>query len=158
MNLDNPFESFSKSAFRLEALPQYIVENEKAAFNTFKLSGQVPTVANTDWPKLVKHSVDSGKSIKRLRLLSDTLTPYEQYELLSYPGLDVGEEIKINARSTYEDKYLYDFWLFDNKYITQMNYKDDGTYIDKVTRIATAEELKAYSYWLSVFEESEIIE
>ncbi len=158
MNIDNPFETFIDTAFRLEALPQYIVENEKDAFNKFKVSGELLDGANSDWEKLVRANIASGKSMKRLRLLSDDLTLYEQFELQSYSGLGAGEEIRINYRSQYKNQYLYDFWFFDNEYITQMNYADDGTYIDQVTHKANDEEKKMLTYWMSVFEESDSIE
>jgi len=158
MNIDNPFETFDEIAFRLEALPQYIVENEKEAYGKFKLSGEITNESDSEWEKLVKANIESGKSMKRLRLLSDELTPYEQFELLSYPGIGVGEEIRLNGRSLYKDKYLYDFWFFDNEYITQMNYGVDGTYIDSVTRKANDEEKQALIYWMSVFDDSDLLE
>jgi len=158
MNIDDPFKTFNETAFRLEALPQYIVDNEKEAFAQFKLSGEVTTDSDSEWAQLVKANIESGKSMKRLRLLSDELTPYEQFELLSYPGIGVGEKIRVNARSLYENKYLYDFWFFDNEYITQMNYGADGAYIDNVTREAKDNEKKMLAYWMSVFEESDILE
>lgn len=158
MNIDNPFETFTHTAFRLEALPQYIVENETANFSNFKDSGKLLDNTNSDWAKLVRSNIESGKSMKRLRLLSDELTPYEQFEILSYSGIKAGEEIRINARSLYKNQYLYDFWFFDNEYITQMNYDYDGTYIDKVTRKANDEEKKMLAYWMSIFEESNPIE
>ena len=158
MNIDNPFETFNETAFRLEALPQYIVENEKEAFGKFKLSGEVTNESDSGWAKLVKSNIESGKSMKRLRLLSDELTPYEQFELLSYPGISHGEEIRVNARTSYEHEYLYDFWFFDNKYITQMNYGVDGKYIDNITRKANDEEIKMLTYWMNAYEKSDILE
>ena len=158
MNTDNPFETFTRTAFRLEALPQYIVENETADFSNFKDSGRLPDNARSDWARLVKSNIKSGKSMKRLRLLSDELTPYEQFEILSYSGIKSGEEIRVNPRSLYEENYLYDFWFFDNEYITQMNYAQDGTYVDKVTRKANDEEKKMLAYWMSIFEVSNPIE
>ena len=158
MNTDNPFETFQQEAFRLEALPHYIVEDEKEAFSRFKQFGELTYQSDSEWTRLVKTNVASSKSMKRLRLLSSELTPYEQFELLSYPGVDAGEEIRVNARSLYEDKYLYDFWFFDNEYITQMYYGVDGVYIDKVTRKANDDEKKMLAYWMSIFEESDVLE
>jgi len=158
MNIDNPFETFTKTAFRLEALPQYIVDNEKEVFAKFRSSGELSKNPDSKWAKIVKFNIESGKSMKRLRLLSDELTTYEQFELLSYPGIGLGEEIRVNARSSYKDKYLYDFWFFDNEYITQMHYGVDGTYINNVTRKASDEEKKKLIYWMSVFEKSDILE
>jgi len=158
MNIDNPFETFTKTAFRLEALPVYIVANEKEAFKEFTLSGKLPDTTTSNWARVVKENVSAGKSMKRLRLISDELTVYEQYELLAYSGIKSGEGIRLAARSLYESAYVYDFWFFDNEYITQMNYEADGTYIDSDTRRATNEEKGMFDYWLKVFDESDILE
>ena len=158
MNIDNPFETFEKSAFRLEALPQYIVENEKHEFSSFKSLGRVPVNPNPEWANLVKTNIKSGKSMKRLRLLSDELTLYEQFELQSYPGIQYGEEIRINARSKYKDTYLYDFWFFDDEYIARMNYEDDGTFISFEVKKATKEEKANFRSWLDVFNRSSLLE
>jgi len=104
MDSNNPFETFTKTAFRLEALPIYVVDNEKEAYEEFITSGKVSEDTASDWVKTVKANVSAGKSVKRLRLLSDELTPYEQYELLAYPGIRSGEQIRLNARSLYSDR------------------------------------------------------
>ena len=158
MDSSNPFETFTKSAFRLEALPVYVVDNEKEAYKEFITSGKLPEETASDWATIVKANVSAGKSMKRLRLLSDELTPYEQYELLAYPGIRSGEQIRLNTRSLYSDRYVCDFWFFDNKYITQMNYEIDGTYINSETRKANEEEKKMLEYWLGVFDNSNTLE
>ncbi|MDB5162986.1 MAG: hypothetical protein JWN28_593 [Candidatus Saccharibacteria bacterium] len=157
MDINNPFETFSKTAFRLEALPEYIVDSEKAAFKEYLSSGKIHDKSASSWAKTVNENIQAGKSLKRLRLISDELTSYEQYELLAYPGIKFGEEIRLNARTVYQDDYQYDFWFFDKKYISQMKYEVDGTYLSSETRIANKEEREMLDYWMSVFEESEII-
>ena len=42
MDTNDPFNTFHKSAFRLEALPQYLVNYENVAFEKFKASGVLP--------------------------------------------------------------------------------------------------------------------
>lgn len=157
MNISQPFETFERTAFRLEALPQYIVDGEYGDFLRFKMTGELPISSGSEWADIVKLCVESGKSIKRLRLVSDVLTVYEQYELQSYPGIQFGEEIRVNARSLYESKYLYDFWFFDDEYIALINYKDDGTFISLETRKASDKEKNNLQSWLKVFKESTLL-
>lgn len=154
MDMNNPFETFQKTAFRLEALPQYLVDDEKDAFAQFQQDGSLPKEPMSDWSHLVDANVKNGKTMKRLRLISDKLTPYEQFELQIYSGIEYGEDIRLNARHIYAKDYLYDFWFFDDEYISQINYESDGTFIGFDTRIATDEEKLAYKYWLDVFEKS----
>ena len=136
----------------------YVVDNEKESYKEFIASGKIAEESASDWAKIVKANVSAGKSMKRLRLLSDELTVYEQYELLAYPGIRSGEQIRLSARSLYSDRYMYDFWFFDNEYITQMNYEADGAYINSDTRKANEEEKSMLHYWLGVFDNSNILE
>jgi len=154
MNINKPFETFEKTAFRLEALPTYIVENEKQAVETFKTTGQLIKNDASRWADIVADNVGMGKSMKRLRLLSDELTVYEQYELQAYPGIQHGEDIRVNARSSYAKEYLYDFWFFDDAYIAQMQYEPDGTFMHMDIRTASNEEKHMLEYWLSIFNQS----
>ncbi len=158
MDLNNPFATFTKTAFRLEALPVYVVDNEKEAFEEFISSGKLSENSSSDWSRTVEENVSAGKSMRRLRLISDELTLYEQYELLAYPGIKSGEEIRINSRSAHKGAYLYDFWFFDSEYITQMNYEADGTYINSDTRKANEKEKEMLYYWMSVFDSSGTLE
>lgn len=155
MDINNPFETFQTSAFRLEGLPQYLVEDEKVAFDTFQKTGEVPVFFDSDWESLVRTNRESGKTMKRLRLLSDELSDYETFETQIYTGPKAGEEIRANLRSLYANHYRYDFWLFDDHWMAEVMYEDDGTFVKFDMREATELELEQYHYWLEVFNESE---
>lgn len=154
MNIDNPFETFEKSAFRLEGLSQYLVENEKVAFNHFTETGESPDFFDSEWSELVKRNTQAGKTMYRLRLLSDELSEYEKFETKIYTGPSVGEEIRANLRSAYANSYRYDFWLFDNYWIAEVIYEKDGTFVKFDLRVATNDELKYAGYWQEVFDHS----
>ena len=157
MNINNPFETFEHKAFRLEGLPQYFVEEEALDFQKFKDTGELSNNKDSEWKQLVKKSIDKSKSIQRLRLISDELTQYEQFELQTYPGIEVGEEIRINSRFEYKDKYIGDFWFFDDKYIAEISYEDDGTFVSLNTKIATNKEIELCHYWINVFKQSSLL-
>jgi hypothetical protein len=158
MDINNPFETFETSAFRLEALPQYLVEKEKASYLAFKTSGDKPTYFNREWSELVARHVKAGRSMRRLRLLSDELTDYERFETQVYSGLSAGEEIRANLRSQYAEAYRYDFWLFDNRWIAEVKYEEDGTFVAFETREASKKELAYAEYWIEVFDQSEFLD
>lgn len=151
MDINKPFETFEKSAFRLEGLPHYIVKEEKEPIKYFHETGVI-RMSDSSWPDLVSKNIKAGKKMERLRLLSDKLTDYERYELQAYRGPGVGETIRTDLKSEYADKYSYDFWFFDDEWIAQVNYKEDGTFVNFDIRKATDEEKEMFRYWHSVFE------
>jgi hypothetical protein len=151
VDINNPFETFEKYAFRLEALPQYIVSEEWDSFDYFLATGLVRH-SDSSWPELIKKNVAAGKKMERLRLFSQKLTDYERYETQSYRGPGVGERIKVALRNDFVEKYLYDFWFFDDKWIAQVNYEADGTFINFDVRPATNDEIEMFKYWHSIYE------
>ena len=150
MDPSNPFETFERTAFRLEALPQYIVENEKEAFAHFLETGEI-MLKDTDWQDLVAKNIAAGKKMERLRLFSKDLTDYERYEIEAYPGPKAGEVIRTALRKEYELEYRYDFWFFDEVWIAQVNYETDGTFVNFDVRVATEEEKQMFNDWYDVF-------
>lgn len=151
MDIKNPFETFEHSAFRLEALPTYVVPEEKKSFEEFQRTGLVGEL-KSDWSRVVLKNATAGKKMERLRLLSRDLSDYERYEIQAYSGPKNGESIRTALRDEYSDQYKYDFWFFDEQWIAHVHYETDGTFIDFDMRRASAEELEMYRYWRSVFE------
>lgn len=149
MDLSKLFDTFQDSAFRLEGLSAYSVPEETDALRYYSEYSHAPEGFNDDWATFVKEKVSTGKTMQRLRLLSDELTEYEKFETSSYSGLQNGEDIRIAKRS--EHPFEYDFWLFDNKWIARMNYDTAGTFLGCEISEVSSEDLQTISYWLSIF-------
>lgn len=147
----NPFETFQHSAFRLEGLPVYRVDEEKCAFDHFLATGEALAV-NAEWATLVATNIAAGKKMERLRLFSRQLTDYERFETQAYNGPTAGEVIRTATREDYEKPYRYDFWMFDEQWIAQMVYEDDGSFVNMLIREATSEDISHYDYWRNQFE------
>lgn len=130
------FTTFKKSAFRLETLPQTLVDRHDAAFEAFLNGTPLPLNQNEKWCQLIRESADEGKTFSRVHILPEKLTPYLRYEiewgyvfnvaagsdirLLEYPN--VTEEIRQAAKQ--------DYWLFDNETVVLMDYtQEDGRYL-----------------------------
>ena len=94
--------------------------------------------------------------MERLRLVSEPLSNYENFELRSYLGVVAGEKIHIANRDDYD--YKYDFWFFDNKWITRMNYSADGSFIDSETSKANKSEIDMFNYWYGVYKKSKMLD
>lgn len=90
-----------------------------------------------------------------MQALSDQLTDYEKFETQIYAGPGVGEEIRVNLRSNYIEKYEYDFWLFDNKWIAKIIYEKNGTFVKFDFHKVTKGELEHFMHWQDIFNQSD---
>jgi hypothetical protein len=156
MDINNPFETFETTAFRLEGLPQYRVKEEVGALKYFNKYGKVPGNIDSKWAKLVEKNMSDGKTMERLLLLSDPLSNYENFEIHAYSGTRAGEKIHVAKRDDYD--YKYDFWFFDKKWITRINYTDDGSFIGFDTSKASESDIDMFEYWYAVFNKAKSIE
>lgn len=156
MTITEIFENFHDEAFRLECLPEYLVESETAAINTFTEAGVMPKDLNQDWLAIIGKSVSQSKSIKRLRLLSKELTDYEKFELAAYkPNIDIGEDIRFAFRDDYEN--YQDFWIFDIQWMAVLDYDKNGKFVSVSVRKATHLDIVSANYWKSIFNRSPLI-
>lgn len=154
MTFDDLFSGFRHEAFRLERLPQYLVDFERVEFEEFKTTGEIPENFNDDWHRLIRACRSAGKSMKRLRLLSENHSDYERFELSAYPSsVAAGEDIRFALRKDYRESP--DFWIFDEEWIALMDYGPYGEYLGQEIRKATTSEMEEVAYWMSVFESAD---
>lgn len=128
--LSEAFGSFTQSAVRLEGLGVYAIPEEGKAFSTFLAGGTPDMSFLEEWLSTVSDAVASGKAMRRLRMLDDPPTAYEQFELqVGYPlSIRSGEEIRTLGRREIEVA-LPDSWIFDELYVFEMLYSDAGEYL-----------------------------
>ncbi|MFJ7245427.1 DUF6879 family protein [Kitasatospora sp. NPDC098652] len=124
------FETFERTAFRLETLPLYDVDDEREEFADF-LAGKGLASESSDNP-WVRSMTDLGKRVTRVHVLRSPLSDYLRYELASYPGnIAAGESIGIidTARQVVVGLPDHDFWLFDDARVYRMHYTDAGQFV-----------------------------
>ncbi|MGY1451747.1 DUF6879 family protein [Streptomyces sp. SS8] len=124
------FETFERTAFRLETLAVYDVDEEREEIERF-LAGEDmgPDWDDNPW---VRSMTDKGKSVSRVHVLRSPLTDYLRYELAAYPGnIKAGESIGIIDLAEREVTGLpdHDFWLFDDRAVYRMHYTPEGKFI-----------------------------
>ncbi|MGK5531892.1 DUF6879 family protein [Streptomyces sp. URMC 129] len=124
------FETFERTAFRLETLAVYDIEEEREEFEDF-LAGKPmpPEWSDNPW---VRSMTELGKSVSRVHVLRSPLSDYLRYELAAYPGnITAGERIGIIDLAQREVHGLpdHDFWLFDDATAYRMHYTDAGAFI-----------------------------
>lgn len=108
------FRDFKRSAFRLEVHQTYTM----------------PFEAQT----LRDHAV-AGRTMGRAKIVRRPLTPYSRYLFeWAIPGnVTAGEDYQIVDVTERENMGLpdQDFWLFDETTVVHLNYRPDGTQINR---------------------------
>lgn len=124
------FDSFEREAFRLETLPAYSVKGEEEEYRSFQSSGELLLTEDDHWLAKVRGYRDSGRSVRRVHIVSRPLSDYLRYEFAAYRySVEAGEDVRILDLTDREDPGLpdQDFWMFDDSQVVAMNYQSDGT-------------------------------
>lgn len=137
------FETFERTAFRLETLEEYDIEEEREEIARF-LAGEDmgPEWSDNPW---VRSMTDKGKRVSRVHVLRSPLTDYLRYELSAYPGnIEAGEAIGIIDLSEQTITGLpdHDFWLFDDRDVYRMHYTRAGEFVG--AELLPADRLSGY--------------
>ena len=136
-NLSELVANFQRSAFRLETLPQYLVDAEAERFAAFRDGRPLPerSERTNQWLRRIAAMTQAGQRWYRVHILSQPLTDYLRYELLAYQeNAAVGEEIRIADVGIHPElaDLRTDFWLLDGDgdeaVVALMQYDRDGRY------------------------------
>ncbi|MFF2805704.1 DUF6879 family protein [Streptomyces sp. NPDC058000] len=130
------FDAFEREAWRFEAQPTYTMPKEQENVARFLRGADKPVGHNARWHERVRGYVESGRHIGRVRIVRRPLTDYQRYQFAwGIPGnLAAGEDIRV-LDVTREDYDLplsgRDWWLFDDSRIAHLNFRPDGTQINR---------------------------
>jgi hypothetical protein len=134
---DQLLANFSHSAFRLETRPAYELGYERAEFDRFLAGSPTPPPEVSWWrPWLDQIAALSGagKTISRVRILTEPPTSYQQWELWAARWhAEAGEDIRYLPRTQAEELGVpldHDWWLLDNERLIVMRYASGGTITD----------------------------
>lgn len=148
------FDTFERTAFRLECLQTYDVSQEIEAVRAFREGRPRPerSVRTSPWLQRVAVSSAQGKQWSRVRVVDYPLTEYTRYELVGYvESQAAGEHIQLVDYDQVGDLGP-DFWLFDastpSACAVLMRYTVDGKIegFDLVTDTAHLERLQAIQH------------
>ncbi|MBT2386952.1 DUF6879 family protein [Streptomyces sp. ISL-11] len=124
------FDAFERTAFRLETLAVYDIEEEREELERFLAGGDMgPDWDDNPW---MRSMTDKGKEVSRVHVLRSPLTDYLRYELAAYPGnITAGESIGIIDLTEQDVSCLpnHDFWLFDDRDVYRMHYTPEGAFL-----------------------------
>jgi len=141
-DLGQLFKTFRHSAFRLETLPAYAVDEEAESFRAWK-EGQPPPPwqLDRDWCRLVAEAKAAGKRMHRVRVVRRPLSDYVRFELdWGYPqNVEAGEDIRIlelgrddQMPAIPEPELGYDYWCFDGLTVVRLEYDGAGRFVGVV--------------------------
>ncbi|MGW6458979.1 DUF6879 family protein [Streptomyces sp. NPDC055078] len=130
------FDAFEREAWRFEAQPTYTMPNEQENVARFLRGEDKPAEHNARWHERVRGYVTSGRRIGRVRIVRRPLTDYQRYQFAwGIPGnIAAGEDIRILdvTHETYDLPLSgRDWWMFDESRIAHLNYRPDGTQINR---------------------------
>ena len=129
------FDSYERSAFRLETLRVYAVAEEEDEYRRFLAGERPPRDSHYPWLDRVARFRATDRTIQRVHVITRPLSAYLRYEFeWAYAfNVRVGEDIRILDLTDREVSGLpnEDFWMFDESRIVRMMYRPDGTQIGR---------------------------
>jgi len=131
---DALFDTFTRSAYRLETLPAYAIPAEDPSYRAWLDGTTRPerSVRTSPWMRRIAVTTAAGKEWSRTRVIDTPLTDYQRYEIPAYlESQAVGEQIRVVRRDDLGDGGP-DFWLFDEDtdqpWAVSMDYNTDGEF------------------------------
>lgn len=129
---DDLFETYERSAFRLETRQVYKVEREQEYFQKY-LRGEPydDEEFSAEWSALVRGNVAAGKTMQRAKLVRRPYTDYSRWLMtMGVPrNVENGEDYRIVDVTDRElDLPDQDFWLFDESIVLLIHFNDDDTF------------------------------
>ena len=133
----------STDRFRLETLPQYLVDHEVDQLAAWRRGERILQTPDTSsWLANLRDTTAAGVRWWRVRILDYPLAEYSAWELFAYQESDaVGQETFVADRAWHGDLTdLHDnFWIFDST-VVRMVYDAEGHFLHP----EEADELQTY--------------
>ncbi|MFF3980900.1 DUF6879 family protein [Streptomyces sp. NPDC001828] len=130
------FERFTREAWRLETLPQYLMPQEEEEFAAFRAGTRIDpgSVAN-EYTERLRRQAGEGRTQGRVHVVSRPLSEYLRFEFHHYYKAHAlaGEQIRILDVTGRPNPLegAQDFWMFDRSEVVLMNYHSDGRQISR---------------------------
>ncbi|WP_434593922.1 DUF6879 family protein [Streptomyces sp. A5-4] len=125
------FESFAQDAFHLEMRDDYSVPDEDGPFADW-LRGVVDHAYMAPWTNMIRRVTSEGKSVRRVRVVSEPHTRYIQWEYATTAvNVEAGEDIRWLPRHQVPGHLVFpvggnDWWLFDDKTLAVGHFDETG--------------------------------
>ncbi|WP_374228771.1 DUF6879 family protein [Streptomyces sp. ET3-23] len=146
------FRDFKHSAFRLEVHQIYTMPSEAETLGSFLAGEPMPEGFNAPWHRTIREHTAAGRTMTRAKIVRRPLTDYSRY-LFEWciPGnVAAGEDYRIVDVTDGTDPGLpaQDFWMFDETTVVHLNYRPDGTQINR--ELIQSPDLGKYLAWRDI--------
>jgi hypothetical protein len=151
------FRNFKRSAFRLEVHQVYTMPAEAETFRSFLAGDSKPDHFNATWHQTIRDNASSGRTMTRAKLVRRPLTDYSRYLFgWAIPGnVEAGEDYRIVDVTEREvDLPNQDFWMFDESTVVHLNYRPDGTQVNR--ELIESPDISHYLAWRDLALESSV--
>lgn len=123
------FTSYRRSAWRFECQGEYREPYEAEPMRQW-LAGETCDLSFMEsWLDGIRASVAAGRTIGRVRVLTEPLTDYLRWEMaVAEVNADAGENILVLDANRADELGLGsdDFWIFDDEVVAVMQFSADG--------------------------------
>jgi len=126
------FESFAHDAFHLELRDDYSVPNEEGPYESWLNGTGDDSSFMAPWTQLMKRVTDSGKTVRRVRVVTEPHSSYIRWEYATTGvNAEAGEAIRWLPRHKLPACLAFpvagnDWWLFDDKLLAVGHFDDAG--------------------------------
>ena len=130
------FERFTREAWRLETLPQYLMPQEKEEFAAYRAGARIaPEKVTNEYTERLRRQAAEGRTQGRVHVVTRPLSEYLRFEFHHYYKAHTmaGEQIRILDVTDKPNPLtgVQDFWMFDQFEVVLMNYHPDGRQISR---------------------------
>lgn len=126
------FTTFANSAFRLETLDWYTVDDEAEPLRAFLAGRPIGGTWMSTWLEMIRESTDEGRKFTRVRLMREPPNDYMRFTLYcSQFNQTAGEDIRFLNMDFARRLGLpsYDFWLFDGDRVGRLHFTQNGKFL-----------------------------
>jgi hypothetical protein len=130
---DKFLTTYKHEAVHVEMRDVYTTDVERDRFKTWLSGEPLDPESESEWWRpwfeLMKRNADAGKVLRRLRIVSEPVTQYIQFEWLDAAKLvEAGEDVRWLPRANASTLLLpgNDFWMFDRETVVFTHFSGDG--------------------------------
>ncbi|MFE3118797.1 DUF6879 family protein [Streptomyces niveus] len=129
---DELFDSFISDAFHLELRDDYGSPVEDTPYARWQRGEPDDFAWLAPWTALMKRVIGSGRSVRRVRVVSEPHSEYVRWEhSLTHLNLEAGEDIRWLPRHRLPQGSAFpvagnDWWLFDDRLLAVGHFDADG--------------------------------
>lgn len=125
--INDVLRTTGSAAFKFEQFDSYLTPEDEPVFNAW-LRGEASADDGMEpWLDLMRDITDSGRAIRRVRVVTIPPTDYIRFEAAAVPAsVAAGEDIRYLRRCDAAGLPDHDFWLIDDQFLLLLRFDATG--------------------------------